>query len=74
MRGWGVVVVVLLTGQAMLRPVSAGDLFVDQKHPAASDDNPGTEAKPFKTIQPAVKPSGAGGNGLRQGRPLRRAW
>jgi hypothetical protein len=45
---------VLLIGQAMLRPVSASDLFVDQKHPAASDNNPGTEARPFKTIQPAV--------------------
>ena len=32
----------------------AKELFVDQKHPDAKDDNPGTEAKPFKTIQPAV--------------------
>ena len=30
------------------------DYFVDQKHPQADDRNPGTEDKPFKTIQPAV--------------------
>jgi len=34
--------------------VSAAELFVDQKHPEAKDDNPGTEAMPFRTIQPAV--------------------
>ena len=33
---------------------NAAELFVDQKHPEAADQNPGTEAKPFKTIQPAV--------------------
>ena len=32
----------------------SGELIVDQKHPEASDKNPGTEAKPFKTIQAAV--------------------
>jgi hypothetical protein len=32
----------------------ARDLFVDQKHPSACDTNAGTEAAPFKTIQPAV--------------------
>ena len=32
----------------------ATDYFVDQKHPKADDKNAGTEALPFKTIQPAV--------------------
>ena len=35
-------------------PLLARDYFVDQKHPQADDKNPGTEDKPFKTIQPAV--------------------
>ena len=30
------------------------ELFVDQKNPKADDKNPGTEALPFKTIQPAI--------------------
>ena len=30
------------------------DYFVDQRHPQADDKNPGSEDKPFKTIQPAV--------------------
>ena len=42
----------VLTAAAAL--ASASPLFVDQKHAAASDQNPGTEAKPFKTLQPAV--------------------
>jgi hypothetical protein len=33
---------------------AARELFVDQRHAEANDQNPGTEAKPFKTIQPAV--------------------
>ena len=32
----------------------AAEIFVDQKLAGADDKNPGTEAKPFKTIQPAV--------------------
>ena len=36
------------------------EYFVDQKHSDARDDNPGTEAKPFKTIQPAVDKAKAG--------------
>lgn len=28
--------------------VQAQDLFVDQNHPEARDDNPGTEVKPFR--------------------------
>jgi len=32
----------------------AVEYFVAQKHPDARDDNTGTEARPFKTIQPAV--------------------
>ena len=39
----------LAAGQAAAR-----DYFVDQKHPAASDKNPGTLAAPFKTIQAAL--------------------
>jgi hypothetical protein len=34
--------------------VSAGELYVDQKHSEADDKNPGTEAKPFKTIPAGV--------------------
>ena len=37
-----------------------GELFVAQKDPAAADTNPGTEAKPFKTIQAAVDKAQAG--------------
>lgn len=40
--------------------VQARDLFVDQNHPEARDDNPGTEAKPFRTIQPAVDAAKSG--------------
>ena len=29
--------------------------YVDQNHPSASDDNPGTENKPYKTINQAAK-------------------
>jgi hypothetical protein len=36
------------------------ELFVDQKHPEASDKNAGTEAKPFKTTQAAVDKVQAG--------------
>ena len=32
----------------------AAELYVDQNNPAAADKNPGTEAKPFKTIQAAL--------------------
>ena len=32
----------------------SADLYVAQKDPAADDKNPGTEARPFKTIQPAA--------------------
>jgi hypothetical protein len=48
----GIVALVALILRAS--PLAATELFVDQKHPAADDKNPGTEAKPFKTIQPAV--------------------
>jgi hypothetical protein len=47
--------IVLVAGPAIGR-----EYFVDQKHPEASDGNPGTEARPFKTIQPAVKLVGPG--------------
>jgi len=36
------------------------EYFVAQKHPDAGDDNPGTEAAPFRTIQPAVDKAQAG--------------
>ena len=39
---------------------SAATLIVDGKNPAAKDDNPGTEAAPFKTIQAAVDKIQAG--------------
>lgn len=32
----------------------SADLYVAQKDPKADDKNPGTEAMPFKTIQPAT--------------------
>lgn len=38
----------------------AEDLFVDQHHPESRDGNPGTEAEPFKTIQPAVDAARSG--------------
>ena len=44
-----VVVSMLLTGAA-----GAKDLFVAQRDAAANDQNPGTEAQPFKTIQAGV--------------------
>jgi len=40
--------------------VTGRDYFVDQKHPQADDKNPGTEDKPFKTIQPAVDAANPG--------------
>jgi hypothetical protein len=39
---------------------SAATLFVDGKNPAAKDDNPGTEAAPFNTIQSALNKMQAG--------------
>ena len=39
---------------AMAVSSQAKDYFVDQKHPKADDKNGGTEALPFKTIQPVV--------------------
>ena len=44
----------MMVAWAGLHAAAAAELFVDQKHPEAGDQNPGTEAKPFKTIQPAV--------------------
>jgi len=41
----------LLTGQ----PVVAATYVVDAHHPQASDENPGTEEKPFRTVGRAVK-------------------
>jgi hypothetical protein len=41
-------------------PLRAGQFIVDQKHPQASDDNPGTLDKPWKTIAKAGKTLQAG--------------
>jgi parallel beta-helix repeat protein len=41
-------------------PLSAGQFIIDQKHPQASDDNPGTLDKPWKTIAKAGKTLQAG--------------
>ena len=40
--------------------LSAASLFVAQNSPAADDRNTGTEARPFKTIQPAVDAAKSG--------------
>ena len=42
------------SGLAVTPGVSALELFVDQRHTSACNTNAGTEAAPFKTIQPAV--------------------
>ena len=44
-----VLVIALMAGVAR-----SGELIVDQNNPRADDKNPGTEAKPFKTIQAGV--------------------
>lgn len=40
--------------------VQAGTYYVDQKLPVASDDNPGTQDKPFKTVSAAAAVAKAG--------------
>jgi hypothetical protein len=52
-----VVLSMLLTGAA-----GAKDLFVAQRDAAANDQNPGTEAQPFKTIQAGVNAAQPGGD------------
>ena len=49
---WRLAIVVLVLAPSGV--AGAAERFVDQKAPAADDRNPGTEAKPFKTIQTAV--------------------
>jgi len=44
----------LLVASACCMTASAADLVVDQKHPQANDQNPGTLEAPFKTIQTAL--------------------
>ncbi|MBM4079217.1 MAG: DUF1565 domain-containing protein, partial [Planctomycetes bacterium] len=39
---------------------ASGDYVVDQSHPQASDDGPGTAEKPFRTISQAAKSVKAG--------------
>ena len=51
------VLVTLVSGGAAW----SAELYVAQNDPAAADTNAGTEAKPFKTIQPAVDASKVGG-------------
>ena len=51
---------ILLWGSLLASCAGAADLYVAQKDPAANDKNPGTEALPFKTIQPATDAAGPG--------------
>jgi beta-galactosidase len=55
-RFFDLTVCALLTATVCLASVraAAGDFIVDHQNPAAADSNPGTEAKPLKTIQAAV--------------------
>ena len=50
-------VVLILTPGNLAR---APEWFVAQKDPVADDRNPGTESRPFKTIQPAVDAARSG--------------
>jgi len=50
--------VVLPYALALAAP--AAQVFVDQRHPQADDKNPGTEALPFRSIQPAVDAANPG--------------
>jgi len=52
MSEWITVISIAILVACQVSP--ARDLFVDQKDPAASDQNPGTGDQPFQTIQPAV--------------------
>ncbi|NQU74692.1 MAG: DUF1565 domain-containing protein [Planctomycetes bacterium] len=45
---------------ALVSPLSAMEYYVDQKAPLASDDNPGTDSQPFKTISAAAGIAQAG--------------
>ena len=44
----------MFCGSLLASYAMAAELYVDQNNPAAADKNPGTEAKPFKTIQAGV--------------------
>ena len=46
--------VIMLAIASMAGVAWSADLYVDNKDPAANDKNPGTEAKPYKTIQAAL--------------------
>jgi glutathione peroxidase len=45
---------ILAAALLMVGPAGAAVYVVDQTAPGAADDNPGTEAKPFKTVQKAA--------------------
>ena len=48
-------IVAVLLALGVIAAAAAGkDYFVDNKHTQASDQNPGSEDKPFKTIQAGV--------------------
>lgn len=52
--------VVIVFGAAMLSvawPAWSADYYVDQRHPQASDNNPGTEALPWATMYRAARAS-----------------
>ena len=53
MRNHFIVVSALLPG-LLAANAYAADYYVAQKDAAAADKNPGTEAKPFKSLLPAV--------------------
>ena len=44
----------MFCGSLLASYAMAAELYVDQNNPAAADKNPGTEAKPFRTIQAGV--------------------
>ncbi len=54
MKSSGLLAIVFLISTGLTVSAKAADLFVAQGDPKADDKNAGTEAAPFKTIQPAV--------------------
>jgi parallel beta-helix repeat protein len=54
------VAVCVLVRPATAEPAAPGTYSVDQRHPSANDDNPGTREAPFKTIGKAAAVVAAG--------------
>lgn len=50
-----IVLTSLLLGTVAAPLVGAADYYVDQKHPSASDSNPGTAEQPWKTLKRATQ-------------------